>query len=51
MIDVAVRIDDGDDRFLAHVLEEQIDGGFGRFGGNQRVNHDVPGIAHDEADI
>ncbi len=49
VVDVAVGINDGHDRFAADVLVDQVHPGFGCGGAQQRVYHHVAAIRFDDA--
>ena len=51
MIDVAVGVDDGDDRPIATMSAVERQRGRRRLGGDQRIDDDYPGVTLDEADV
>ena len=51
VVDVAVGVDDRDHRAVAAVCAIQRQRGRRGLGGDQRVDHDDPGVAFDEADV
>ena len=51
VVDVAVGVDDGDDRPVAAVRAVKRQRGRGRLGRDQRVDHDHAGVALDEGDV
>ena len=51
VVDVAVGVDDGDDRPVPAMGAVQRQRGRRRLGGDQRIDDDDPGVALDEADV
>ncbi len=51
VVDVAVRVDDGDYGPIAAMLAVQRKRGRGRLGGDERIDDDDAGVALDEADV
>ena len=51
MVDVAVGVDDSHDRTITAMVPVQSNCGGGRFGADQRIDHDHAGISLDERDV
>ena len=51
VVDVAVGVDDGDDRPIAPMGPVEVERGAGRLGRDERVHHDDAGVALDEVDV
>ena len=49
VVNVAVSVNDGHNRFLADMVVNQLHAGPGGFGGNERVNDNVTVVGFDDA--